>query len=148
MSRKTRTAGFTLLEVLISFVVLLVLVGAGALLTQPFQAHGELEAGVDTLVTALYRAQTLSRAMTGESSWGVRVDPGQIVVFKGSSYAGRDASADEMSQLSLAVTPTGLAEVVFNQLTGEPQQFGTTTLTARQGEVRTVFINAKGTVFY
>jgi len=140
--------GFTLIEVLISFVVLLIFVGAATVLTQPFQAQGELEAGVDTLVTALHRAQVLSRAVAGESSWGVRVNPNQIIVFKGSSYAARDTSVDEVSELSSTVTPTGLLEVVFSQLTGEPQQTGTTTLTSRQAEIRTVFLNAKGTVSY
>ncbi len=140
--------GFTLIEVLISFAVLLVAISGAIVLLQPFQTHGELEAGVDTLATAFYRAQMLSRAVAGESNWGVRVNPNQIVVFKGSSYAGRDASVDEVSELSPLVTPTGLVEVVFNQLTGEPQQTGTTTLTSRRGEVRSVFINAKGTAFY
>ena len=81
-------------------------------------------------------------------NWGVKILSENIVVFKGLNYAGRDVNYDELYSTSASVTPSGLSEIVFDKLTGLPQTTGTITLTSANGDVRTIIINAKGSVTY
>jgi len=71
---------------------------------------------------------------------------GSIVVFRGTSYAGRDSSYDEVFSIPTNLAFTGVSEVVMDKLTGYPQTTGTTTLTTVSGDSHGLTINSKGMV--
>ena len=145
----TRAAsGFTLIEMLLSIAALAIIAGIGVPVYQSLQVRNNLDIAATTLAQDYRRAQTLAQASDGDTSWGVSVGSTTITVFKGLSYATRDASYDELSDLSGSITPTGVLSVVFAKFTGLPQTTGTTTLTSNTNEVRTVYLNAKGTITY
>ena len=145
----TRVAsGFTLIEMLLSIAALAIIAGIGVPVYQSLQVRNNLDIAATTLAQDYRRAQTLAQASDGDTSWGVSVGSTTITVFRGSSYATRDASYDELSDLSGSITPTGVLSVVFGKFTGLPQTTGTTTLTSNTNEVRTVYLNAKGTITY
>lgn len=140
--------GFTLIEILLTLAAIGIIAGMSLPIYQSLQVRNDLDIAATSLAQSLRRAQTLSQAADGDTTWGVHIQTGDVTVFKGSTYAGRDSSYDETFAVPTSITPTGLSEIVFTKLTGIPQNTGTTTFTSNANEIRTVTINAKGMVNY
>lgn len=148
LQRHHKQNGFTLLEVLLVISVIALLSGLAIPFLSAVQKRTDIDLAVGTTVRLHRRAQQLSQGMQGDSSWGVRVQSGSITLFKGLSYAARDASLDEVFQLSPSIVPTGVQEIVYAKFTGFPQATGTLILTAGSDETRTVSVQSKGTISY
>ena len=140
--------GFTLLEMLLVVAAISILAAMSIPVYQTFQVKNDLDVAENTIAQSLRRAQTLSLAVDGDTTWGVKVQSAEIVLFKGASYGARDSSFDETFDMPTTITPSGLGEVVFGKFSGDPQQTGTITLTTSTSEVQTLTINAKGVVDY
>lgn len=140
--------GFSLIEMLLSVALVTILFSIAVPPYLSFYKKNDLDISQGTIGQTLRRAQLLSQAVDGDTTWGVRVESGNIVLFKGVSYAARDTAYDEAFDLVPTITPSGIQEVVFSKFSGEPQQTGTITLTLDSGEVRNITINEKGTVGY
>ena len=140
-------AGFTLVELLLSVALMTVLLGISMPVYRTLYVDNDLEIIASITTDTLRRAQVLSYANEGNSSWGVHVSSDSIILFKGSSYAARDASFDEISTLSAGTTPSGITDIVFTRLSGLPQTTGSITLTTNSGS-KTISINTKGMVEY
>ncbi len=140
--------GFTLIEMLLSVAMIGLIAGMGAPVYQVFQNRNDLAIAATTLAESLRRAALLSRAVDGDSGWGVYVATSTVTVFKGATYATRDTSADEATITSDGIGVTGTSEYQFTKFTGLPSAVGTTTLTSLNNETRVITINAKGTVTY
>ena len=140
--------GFTLLEVLLSIGLITVLAGLSLPVYQALQNRNDLDITAVTVAQTLRRAQLLSQAMDGDTSWGISIQTGSITLFRGTSYAARDTSFDEVFDVPTSITQSGVGEVVFAKFTGMPQTTGTITLTSSTNEVRNLILNAKGTITY
>jgi prepilin-type N-terminal cleavage/methylation domain-containing protein len=140
--------GFTLIELLLSVAVITIITGMSVPIYQSFQVRNDLDIAGVTTAQSLRRAQVLSQAVDGDTSWGVEIQSGNITVFKGASYSARDTTFDEVTEVPTSITPSGLGEVVFTKFTGLPTSTGTVTLTSSANEIRTITINAKGNVEY
>jgi prepilin-type N-terminal cleavage/methylation domain-containing protein len=140
-------AGFTLLEVLLSIALIAILSGIGVPIYQSFQNRNDLDIAATTIAQSIRRAQILSQAVDGDVAWGVYVSGGNIVIFRGASYATRDSIYDEIFDLSTTITPSGISEINFDKLTGVTQDSGTLILT-NFNDSRTITINEKGMVSY
>ena len=143
-----KNVGFTLLEVLLSVAIIGLIAGLGTPIYQSFQVRNDLDVATNTVAGSLRRAQVLSQAVDGDTSWGLYVQSGAITLFQGLSYVSRDASFDEVFDLPRSITPSGISEIVYNKFTGEPKTIGTVTLTSNANETRNVTINEKGTIVY
>lgn len=141
-------AGFTLLEMMLSVAVIGILAAIGFPVYQTFQIKNDLSLSVINSVHSFRRAQTLAEAVDGDSTWGVKVQTGSIVLFKGASYAARDSTYDEIFDLPGTITPSGTTEVVFAKMTGVPGTTGTLTLTSSSGLTNNITINGKGMLTY
>lgn len=141
-------AGFTLLEVLISVAALTIIAGIGIPVYQSLQVRNDLDIAAETIAHSLRRAELLAQASDGDTSSGVKIELGNIILFRGTSYALRDQSLDEVFEMPTSLTPTGLSEIVCEKFTGLPTTTGTVTLTSNANEIRTITINAKGMVSY
>ncbi len=141
-------SGFTLIEIMLVVVVVGSLAGIGVPIYQALQNRNDLDIAASAVVQDLRRAQILSQAVTGDSTWGARIQTGSVVVFKGVSYAGRDQSFDETFGTDPSITISGIQEIIFSKLNGAPMSTGNITLTSRAGESRVISINAKGTVSF
>ena len=139
---------FTLLEVLLSVAIVGVLTAISIPVSRNLLIKNDVDVAAVNVVQTLRRAQILSQASGGDTTWGLRTQVGSITLFKGTSYAARDADFDEIFDLPNSITPSGLPEIVFAELTGYPQTTGTLTLTTSIGDVRSISINAKGTIEY
>lgn len=140
--------GFTLLEVLLSIALVAVLAGMSIPIYQSFQNKNDLDIAAAAAVQSLRRAQVLARAVDGDTSWGVRLQSGSVVLFKGTSWAGRDSNYDEVFEISSSLALSGLSEIVFSKFSGTPQVTGNITLTSVNNDARTITINSKGTIGY
>lgn len=144
---KKLNKGFTLLELLLSIALISVLAGFSLPVYRTLIKKNDLDIAANSIVASLRRAQILSQAVDGDITWGVKVQSGSIVVFKGASYATRDTAYDEIFDVPTSIGIGGTGEYVFAKMTGLPQSTGTTTLTS-ESDTRTVNINAKGMVGY
>lgn len=140
--------GFTLLEVLLSLAGITIIFGISIPIYQSFQVKNDLDITANTWVQTLRRAQVLSEAVDGDSTWGVKIQPAGLILFKGASYGARDTTFDEIFTVPTSISASGTTEIVFAKFTGNPLATGTTTLTASTAETRTININAKGTLTY
>lgn len=145
---KNRNAGFTLIEMLLSVAVITLIAGTSAPVYQSFQVRNDLDIVTVSTVHSLRRAQVLSQSIEGDTSWGVKTQSGSLILFKGTSFAGRDTMFDELFSIPTSITPSGVSEIVFDKLTGFPQTTGTITFTSNANETKTITINAKGMVNY
>ncbi len=140
--------GFTLIEVLMSVVIIGMLVGMSLPLYQSFQNRNELDIAAQGIASMLRRAQMYSRGMNGDSQWGVHVETGSATLFKGASYVGRNPTYDETNVIPSSFTVSA-NDVLFIKFTGAPTFTGNVTvLTTPNNETRTVTINGQGTVSY
>ncbi len=137
-----------MIEALLSVGILTILAGMSLPLYVSFHNRTQLDASTEQLAGALRRAQGFARGSNGDSQWGVSLQPGAAVLFKGASYAVRDTTYDETIALN-AITPTGLGEVVFSKAYGMPSTSGSIVLTeTATNTAKTVVLNAKGLVTY
>lgn len=151
MSRLQR--GFTLLEALLSIGFISVLSGLSLPIYQSFVNRTDLDVTAQSVADMLRRAQVYSRGVSGDSQWGVKIEPSAATLFKGGTFAGHDASFDEVTAIPSSMGLSGsLDEVVFSKLSGAPTPTPaptyTLTLMTLNNETRTITINAKGMVNY
>ncbi len=146
--KNKKSRGFTLIEVLLSVALATVIVGIGIPVYQSLRIRNDLDVAAVEIVATERRAQALARASDGDTTWGISVQSGSITLFRGASYATRDAGFDEVFELSSSIAPSGTTEFVFDMLTGFPQTTGTLTLTSNTNETRIIVTNAKGTISY
>lgn len=137
-----------MLELLLSIAIMGLLAGISVPVYQSFQVRNYLDIATVTTAQDLRRAQILAQSVDGDVEWGVKIQSGSITIFKGASYAARDATFDEISDLPTSITPSGLSEIVFAKFTGFPQTTGAITFTSNANETRTIKITTKGTVHY
>ena len=145
---KHKKTGFTLIEVLLSITLITVLAGIAVPTYYSLLYRNDLDVAKNQMVQSLRRAEVLSLASDGDSTWGVKIQSGSVIIFKGLNYANRDIKYDEVYQIANSIAPSGLTEVVFLKLTGFPQSTGTVILTSQNNETRSITINSKGQASY
>lgn len=126
--------GFSLLELLIIVGALAILMILAVPSLNFFKKESALMNNAEEIISGLRVAQTKTLASTGPSQWGVYFNnvssPHQYVLFKGSSYAGRDASFDEVYKLPAYAEfyeinlNGGGKEIVFSRISGATSQYG------------------------
>jgi prepilin-type N-terminal cleavage/methylation domain-containing protein len=116
--------GFTLLELIL--VTALLVITSAIVAPIYFSAKGsdDLNNSVSALVSSLRRAQSLSMAIEGDSSWGVKIINDNFTIFKGSDYFSRDSLSDENFKINKNIKNAGLDEIVFSKLDGRPNLTG------------------------
>lgn len=142
------TAGFTLVELLLSVTIIGILVGLSLPVYNSFAARNDLDLAGQQVAGTLRRAQTYARGMDDDSAWSVRIQPTIVTLFKGTTFGTRDTNYDETLSLPGSVTVSGLSEVQFSKLTATPNTTGSITLTSNANDSRTITINAKGRIEY
>ena len=142
----TKQGGFTLLEVMLSVVMIGILTGLSLPLYNSFAARNDLDNTTQQVVAALRRAETYARDGRSDSAWSVEIQSSAVTLFKGTVFATRDAAYDETVTLPGSATASGLSEVQFAKLSAAPSATGNITLTSTSNTTRTISINAKGTI--
>lgn len=127
--------GFTLLEILISISVLTLI--SGMALVSFVNSRNVREAVVSgqDIISVLRLAQSKSIGGEDNSAWGVHLEQGQAVLFRGTSYAGATFTQNfpVPARLEIAdITLTGGgSDVIFKRITGRTDQAGSFTARIR-----------------
>lgn len=112
--------------------------GMAVPLYRDYQIRNDLNLATEQVTQGLARARLLAQSAQDDDGWGFYVPAG--VLYKGASYADRDTNHDEVYPMPSTITTTGLYEVAYSKLKGQPSSTGAITLTAINQEQRTVFI--------
>jgi len=141
--------GFSIIEVIVVIVMIGILAGVSFPFFSLIYTRNNIDAATQGVVRIIQQARINSEAMEADDTWGVKVQSGSVVLFKGSSYAARNTSYDQVLSISSNISFTGstITEIVFAKLTGLPITPGTFTLTLGT-DVRNVIVNSKGMVSY
>lgn len=143
-----RDSGFTLIELLLSVAIMGMITGLALPVYETFVRRNDLDLAAQNLAMTIRRAETYARASSGDSAWSVAIQSTGMTLFKGTSFAGRTTTFDEVITIPGSIAPSGLSEIQFAKLSAAPNTTGTITFTSTTNDVRTVTINAEGVVTY
>lgn len=144
-----QTRGFTLLEMLLSVSILALIAGISLPVFVSLQTRQDVVLAEKSAAEALRRAQQYSATGRLDSGWGVHFQAGSITVYKGTSYAARDAGYDEADVLPPTITMSYLGDVNFSKLYAIPDVSGVQTFSSQvDATTQTLTLNAKGMVDY
>jgi len=146
--RQANITGFTLIEVLLSLALVAIIAATGIPIFQSFQNRNELNVAAVTFAQGLRRAQILAQSSQDDTSWGMYAQSGNITLFKGPNYVGRDNTYDEVFAVPVSIIVSGTQEYVFSRFTGLPQNIGSLSFISPNNETKTITINEKGMVDY
>jgi prepilin-type N-terminal cleavage/methylation domain-containing protein len=114
--------GFTLIELLLVIaLVLIISIPASSFYTRFINQMAVRDAR-EGLVGMFQEAQALSLSGKKNSSWGVRYEPSEIVLFRGDSFQDRDPAFDQTLDINSNVNISGFQETVFSRSSGHPDQ--------------------------
>lgn len=124
-----RRGGFTLLEVVI-VVAILALIGATALVSfSNSRRVRDLTTSGGNVLSVLRLAQSKALASEDNSQWGVKLETGQFILFRGTSFASATSTKSYSLPIAIEIANINLSgggqEVVFKKLTGTTDQSGT-----------------------
>lgn len=139
--------GFTLIELILVIAISAIIISTSVFSYNNYQNKNDLIITRSIVAQSLRRAQILSQSVEGDSQWGFHITSGTIYVFKGDSFAGRNTAFDETYKISNNIKISGLQEVVFAKLSGQPQSTGNINISS-QNENQAITINSKGIVSY
>ena len=139
--------GFTLIELVLSIACIGIVFTMSMPVLQNFITRNDRSVTTQRIASMLRQASNYSRSGKNDSQWGVRISSTSAVLFKGTSYAARDATYDETSTVPGGLALGGLTEVTFTKLYGAPNTTGTVTVTSNN-HTETITLNAKGLITY
>jgi len=96
---------------------------------------------------ALKEASIKSKSSEEDSSWGVKINSSNIVVFSGSTYGSRSSSMDRIYDIPANLSFSGPTEIVFTKFYGLPSASGTTTF-QNTFATSSVYVLASGAIGY
>jgi len=142
--------GFTLIEILLVLALMTVVAAIMIPISVDYQQRNNLDVAQNIFVQNIRRAQQLSMSGELDSHWGVKVIPGDIVIYKGNDYASRDTSYDEKFDfiISPAIISSGTTEYNFSPVTGIPSPTTGTVFFTDNAYSKQVSVNEKGIVYY
>lgn len=148
---KCSQSGFTLIEVITVMAIFIILASLGLFLSMDFYKSFAFHNERKILVSILQKARSQSLANINQKPHGMYIDyaanPKTYTLFQGSNYASRDVNQDIVFQASWAVTPLGMTEVVFSQLSGQASvSGGNLTLRDSIHSDAVIFINNEGRI--
>lgn len=113
-------AGFTLIEIIIVIAIIVFIGVIGVVVGLDSYQRYLFRSDLDTAAALLSKARSSAVHSIGQTSHGVYFgDSDNFILFRGTSYATRDASFDLSVEKSKVTTASGADEVVFNPPSGE-----------------------------
>lgn len=149
---KTRDHGLTLVEMMVVIAVIVLVTSISLQVFSRFIVAEKLDKSAGRVRGLLEEARYLTLSSKYDSDYGVRLESGRAVLFRGSSYA---SSSDNIVisfpgnvQISTTTLSGGGSDVVFERLTGFALHYGTTSLILANEPERTkaVVIHRTGLV--
>jgi len=140
--------GFTLIEAIVVIALISLLAGLSIPFYADILSRNEIFVANDAFIRTMRRAQILSRGVADDDGWSVKLNPGQIRLYKGSDYNARNTQYDEDIDLNDNFTFSGNTDIKFSKFTGLPNVTGVTTITGPDGSTRNLTLNELGLLDY
>lgn len=143
-----KKAGLTLIELLLALAAIGLLGALSIPYFMTFQVSSQSDTAGQEIVQSLRRAKIKAIAAENDDNWGLAVKDQKITLFKGSTYSGREPNFDEAFDLPPSITSSGVSEIYFFKLSGNPSTTGTINLVDTNAKEKNITINANGTIDY
>jgi prepilin-type N-terminal cleavage/methylation domain-containing protein len=116
--------GFTLIEILVVMALIAIVFGFSSVVGFDSYRKNSLKAERDTLISALQKARSQAINNVNDIKHGFYFDGTNYILFNGPSYASRNVAQDLIVEKNSAITVSGTAEIIFDQLTGNASPTG------------------------
>ena len=116
--------GFTLVEMILVLGIFSLFLLISDAVYINFKKTNNLNITTGGIVEALRYASSNASSGKDNSRWGVKINPNEVLIFKGDSYVSRDTSFNEAVFIPGGVSVGGLTEIVFEKLTGTTSNTG------------------------
>jgi len=123
--------GLTLIEIIVVIGLLAIIAGSFSFINLDSWRASIFRGERNLLVSVLQRARSqsinnvcLGSGCTDGQPHGVAIQDDRYIIFQGPSFATRDTAVDEVINANSLVSHTGLAEIVFEQLSGSASPAG------------------------
>ncbi len=148
-----KNSGATMIDVLIAIVVLVII---SAIVVQSFSKYRKeqtFKTTVENVVSLFNEARSKTLLSYNSSSYGVHVESGRVVLFKGTSFTepssdNREITLDSRLSIASISFTGGGANVVFDRLTGATTNDGSfiIRITSDTSTQKTVTVTKTGIV--
>lgn len=143
-----RSAGYTLLEIMMVVAVTSILAGISYASFAAFSRNEALDAGTASIVAGLRDARARTLASVDGSQYGIYIEPTRYTLFKGAVYDAQSGinSVNEFS--SHIKASSTLTSIVFQRVTGNTIASGTIDvyLTTDHSQKNTISVTLTGLV--
>ncbi len=112
-------SGLTLIEILVVIGIIAMLFAIGSFMDLSSISRGSIMSEQSTLVAILQKARNRAMNNIDASSHGVRLESDSFVIFRVSPLE------EEIIMRNSNIEPSGLSEVIFDQLSGNTDDHGT-----------------------
>lgn len=136
MRRFVVRSGFALLELVIVIGILSVITGLSIPAYREYQIRSDLDKTAQQVTQGLGRAKLLAVSGERDAGWGFYVPSGTL--YKGTSYAERDTAFDEVYPMPSTIAVTGLLDIAFSRVAGDPSDTGDIVLRALNNDSRII----------
>jgi len=140
--------GFTLVEILIVLSVLGIIAAIVMFSFSSVSSSGALDRSVSDVISALSQARSETLSSKDNSSYGVRFEQSEVIIFKESYSPGNSEnvtiSLSGPTLISNVSLGGGGSEVLFERFTGNAATGGTVTLTNNAGSTKVITIYETG----
>ena len=143
-----RVLGFTIFEPIIVIALVFVI---GVIIIPSYRGYAlnsELVVARDVMVQALNQAQNRAHSGEGDSSWGVHIETGRIIIFKGDSFSSFNPLTDMDFKMPPRIFVLEERDVVFDKVTGLPDWSGDIVLNNAADQSILLNVNEQGVVNY
>lgn len=143
-------SGFTLIEVLVAISISLLIISVSFSVFSSFNRDRAMDVGRENIVSMLKIARSNTLASKDDDVYGIHFASSTVTLFKGSNYVSSDSNNivhtfPRFIEISVIDLIGGGSDVIFNRLTGETNQYGTTTLRLISNPTVTIDITIKNT---
>lgn len=131
--QKKLVGGFTLIEILITVMIIGLLTATIIPSLLNFRRNSLLNTETQQVVTLINRARILAVSSKNDAQFGVHLETGKVVLFQGATYtAGLSTNEEHIIATGLTLSSISIngggSEILFEKVTGSTTKNATTTL--------------------
>jgi len=146
MGKISSNKGFTFIELLLVMALILAVSIPAAEFYTRFIYQIAVRDASEGLIGMFHEAQTLAMSGKENSSWGVKYNAPDFILFQGNSFSERNPDFDEIFSINQNVEISGFSETVFQVISGRPTETLSQVLISHGNIQESLSLNSEGAV--